>query len=169
MLLDSPILQVAVGLFFTYTLLSLIATQVNTLILNFFNLRAKQLKEGLINLVTDKDLQAKILGHPLIRMVEQQVYPTQALTPDEQDDIITAKPTKVTYIPAETFVKSLIGVLTANSDYSIFQPLDDAINLMDNNDEKLKMRELYRDLRSFGTTDTKAFREAILQLENENV
>jgi hypothetical protein len=167
--LDSPILQAAVGLFFTYTLLSLIATQLNTLILNFLNLRAEQLKEGLVNLVTDKDLQAKILAHPLIRMVEAQVRPTDKLDAQRQDEIIQAKTTKVSYIPSGTFVNALVSVLTAKSNYEIYRPLDEAITLMDNDDDKLRMRELYRDLRSFGDTDTKKFREAILNLDNENV
>ncbi len=169
MSLDSPILQAAVGLFFTYTLLSLIATQLNSLILNFFNLRAEQLKEGLMNLVTDKDLQAKILAHPLIRMVEDQVRPTDKLSTQRKEEIINGKTTKVSYIPPETFVSALVSVLTAKSDYEIYRPLDEAINLMDNDDDKLKMRELYRGLRGFGDTDMKKFREAILKLEDENV
>ncbi|MCB9450061.1 MAG: hypothetical protein H6672_01410 [Anaerolineaceae bacterium] len=169
MLLDAPIVQAAVGLFFTFTILSLIATQLNSMILNFFNLRAEQLKEGLVNLITDKDLQAKILAHPLIRMVEDQVRPSDKLDTKRQDEIIKAKTTKVSYIPSQTFVNALVSVLTAKSNYEIFKPLDEAITFMENNDDKLKMRELYRDLRSFGETDTKKFREAILALPDENV
>src|SRR5262249_29870715 len=36
-----------------------------------------------------------------------------------------------------------------------------------NNDQKLKLREMVRDLRSFGVTDTNKLRDAILQLTNE--
>src|SRR5690606_11301463 len=97
-MLDSTIIQVAIGMIFVYSLLSILVTQINSFILNVLNLRAKQLKEGLVQLVSDKELQAKILAHPLIRMVEETVRPQEKLGKQEVTDIVEMKPTNVTYI-----------------------------------------------------------------------
>src|SRR5262249_26985748 len=74
---------------------------------------------------------------------------------------------KVTYISPNTFVEALIGLLTAQADNSIFKPLEDALALLPNNDQKVRLREMVRDLRSFGDTDTNKLRSAILELTNE--
>lgn len=164
----SSILEVAIGMVFVFSLLSLLVTQINTLILNVLNLRAKQLKEGLVRLVNDKELQAKILAHPLIKMVEAPVNPKQSLTEEEADAIIHSKATQVDYIPPSTFVEALISLLASEADTSIFTPLEEAVSYLPNNDQKVKLRELLRDMRSFGATDTTKFRAAILELPNEN-
>lgn len=166
-MLDSQIIDVAIGMIFVFSLLSILVTQINTLILNVLNLRARQLKEGLINLVSDKELQAKMLAHPLIRMVEETVRPQEKLNRQEQSDIIEMKPTKVTYIAPSTFVEALLSLLTSESDASIFLTLTDAINALPNDDTKVLLREAVRDFRSFGTTDTRQIRQLILQLPNE--
>jgi hypothetical protein len=166
-MLDSQIVDVAIGMIFVFSLLSILVTQINTLILNVLNLRAKQLKEGLMHLVSDKELQAKILAHPLIRMVEETVRPQDKLNRQEQSDIIEMKPTKVTYIAPSTFVEALLSLLTSESDASIFLSLTDAINALPNDDNKVLLREAVRDFRSFGTTDTRQIRQLILQLPNE--
>lgn len=164
----SSILQVAIGMVFIYSLLSILVTQINTVILNILNLRAKQLKEGLVELVQDKELQAKILAHPLIRMVEARVTPSTSLTSEQAEDIINSEPTQVTYIEPSTFVEALISLFTADADNTIFKPLEEAISFLPNNDQKVKLREMVRDLRSFGNTDTNKLRAAILELPNEN-
>src|SRR5262245_31768216 len=115
----SSIVQVAIGMAFVFSLLSILVTQINTLILNVLNLRAKQLKEGLLKLVQDKELQAKLLGHPLIRMVDLTVSMSEPLTSEQADDIINSPETQVGYIPPTTFVEALIGLLTAQADTSI--------------------------------------------------
>jgi hypothetical protein len=166
-MLDSQIVDVAIGMIFVFSLLSILVTQINTLILNVLNLRAKQLKEGLINLVTDKELQAKILAHPLIRMVDETVRPQEKLNRQEQSDIVHSQPTKVTYIAPSTFVEALLSLLAAESDASIFLTLTEAINALPNDDNKVLLREALRDFRSFGTTDTRQIRQLILQLPSE--
>ena len=166
-MLDSQIVDVAIGMIFVFSLLSILVTQINTLILNVFNLRAQQLKEGLINLISDKELQAKMLAHPLIRMVEETVRPHDKLNRQEQSDIIEMKPTTVTYIAPSTFVEALLSLLSSESDASIFLSLTDAINALPNDDNKVLLREAVRDFRSFGTTDTRQIRQLILQLPNE--
>jgi hypothetical protein len=163
----SSILEIAIGMVFVFSLLSLLVTQINTLILNILNLRAKQLKEGLVRLVSDRELQAKILAHPLIKMVETSVDPKLSLTAEQAEDIIHSKATLVDYIPPGTFVEALISLLASEADNSIFTPLEEAVSYLPNNDQKVRLRELLRDMRSFGATDTTHFRAAILELPNE--
>jgi 23S rRNA maturation mini-RNase III len=166
-MLDATIIEVAIGMIFVFSLLSILVTQINTFILNVLNLRAKQLKEGLVKLVTDKEIQAKILAHPLIRMVEETVDPQEKLRRQEAAEIIEMQATKVSYIAPSTFVEALLGVLTSESDASIFLPLTDAISALPNDDRKVLLREALRDFRSFGKTDTRDIRKLILELPNE--
>src|SRR5215510_9470372 len=119
----TSIIEVAIGMIFVFSLLSILASQINTLILNVLNLRAKQLKEGLLTMVQDKELQAKILAHPLIRIVDANVNMSDSLSEEQANDIIQTDPTQVSYIPPKTFVEALIGLLTAQADDSIFKPL----------------------------------------------
>jgi hypothetical protein len=164
----SSILELAIGMVFVYSLLSILVTQINNVILNVMNLRAKQLKEGLVELVQDKELQAKLLAHPLIRMVEVKVSPSASLSREQADDIISSDPTQVTYIHPSTFVEALLSLMTTQTDTTIFKPLEEAISYLPNNDSKVRLREMVRDLRSFGDTDTNKLRGAILELPNEN-
>ncbi len=164
----TSILEVAIGMVFIYSLLSILVTQINNVILNVMNLRAKQLKEGLVELVQDKELQAKLLAHPLIRMVEVKVSPSASLSREQAEDIISSDPTQVTYIHPSTFVEALLSLMTTQTDTTIFKPLEEAISYLPNNDSKVRLREMVRDLRSFGDTDTNKLRGAILELPNEN-
>jgi hypothetical protein len=164
---NSAIIEVAIGMVFIFSLLSILVTQVNSLIINFLNLRARQLKEGLIHMVSDRELQAKILAHPLIRMVPNTVNPEESLSKQRTRDIINMKETRVTYVAPSTFVEALMSLLTSDADSTIFKPLEDSIAALPNTDHKVRLREMLRDLRSFGTTDTRQMRAAILELPNE--
>jgi hypothetical protein len=163
----SPIVEVVIGLVFVFSLLSILVTQINTFILNVLNLRAKQLKEGLERLIVDKELQAKILAHPLIRMVEATVKPSQPLTRDQARDIIATKPTQVSYIQPSTFVEALISLLTADGRSAAFNLLEQGINALPESDQKYKLREMLRDVQGFGNTGTNELRSSILELEDE--
>ena len=70
----APIIQVAIGILFVFSLLSILVTQMNTFIGNLLNWRAKNLKEGVLLLIGDKELQAKILAHPLIQLVDARLH-----------------------------------------------------------------------------------------------
>ncbi|MEZ4669051.1 MAG: hypothetical protein R3E39_14185 [Anaerolineae bacterium] len=164
----APIIQVAIGLFFVFSLLALLVTQLNTFIANLLNWRAENLKEGLVKLVSDKELQAKILAHPLIRMVEANVPPSANLTIAQAEDIIEhVKTTKVTYIRPDTFVEALISLLSAQGGGTFFDKFEQVLDGLPDSDQKYKLREMLRDLQSFGNTDTSQLRSAILQLEDE--
>ncbi len=75
------IIQVAIGLIFVFSLLSILATTINGVVSNLLKWRAEFLKRGLIELLTDAELQAQFLAHPLIKMVQADM-----ITPDETDN-----------------------------------------------------------------------------------
>lgn len=165
-MLNSPIIQVAIGMIFVYSLLSLLVSQINSLVVNALNLRGKQLKEGLVYVVNDKELQAKLLAHPLIRMVEyRQVSPQAQVSAIQADQIVKSEATRVTYIPPSTFVEALISLLTAESDYNIYKPLIDGIDALPNTPDKVRLREMLRQLRSFQETNTSEFRHELLDMK----
>lgn len=163
----SPIIEVAIGMIFIFSLLSILVTQINTFIINVLNLRPKQLKEGLMNLVNDQELQARILAHPLIRLVDDTVNPKARLSWQSVKNILAGSPTKVGYIAPSTFVEAMLSLLTAEADSAMFKPLEDGINALPNSDQKVRLREMLRDLRSFADTDTREIRQVILELPNE--
>jgi len=116
---NSAIIEVAIGMVFIFSLLSILVTQVNSLIINFLNLRARQLKEGLIHMVSDREMQAKILAHPLIRMVPNTVNPEESISKQRSRDIVNMKETRVGYIAPSTFVEALMSLLTQVLSYAL--------------------------------------------------
>ncbi len=111
---NTPIIEVAIGLIFLYSLIGLLVTQINSLISNALKLRAKTLKAGLQRLLVDERLQAEILVHPMIKVV----------VPDQQQDSLqvsaqtareinkpSAEVNNVTYIDPSVFSEALISTL----------------------------------------------------------
>ena len=64
-MLDSPIVDVALGLIFLYTVLSLFASVVKEWISTFLGLRAKNLEKGIRTLI-GTDYAKKVYEHPLV-------------------------------------------------------------------------------------------------------
>lgn len=166
-MIEVSVIQLVIGMLFIFTLLSILVTQINTLILNLLNLRAKQLKEGLLRFITDKELQAKVLAHPLVRMVDTTIAPDRDLSDEEAEAIVHSQPNRVEWLPSSTFVEALVSLLTSKSDQSIYKPLIDAIDALPNGEDKARLREMVRELRSFASTSTRELREEILKLPNE--
>ncbi len=169
----APIIQVAIGILFVFSLLSLLVTQMNTFIGNLLNWRAKNLKEGVLLLIGDKELQAKVLAHPLIQLVDARLHslglaelnalPDKGMTTN-YDDIIDAPTTKVTNIEPSTFVEALISILSSQGGTAIFDLVEQGIDALPNDDNKLRLRQQLRDLKSFSDTDTTQLRESIMRL-----
>ena len=61
------ILEVAIGLFFGYLVLSLAVTAANEMSATWFRRRAWMLRKGISNLVDDDELAQRLYEHPLIR------------------------------------------------------------------------------------------------------
>jgi hypothetical protein len=154
---NSAIIEVAIGLIFVFSLLSILVTQINTVIVNFLNLRAKRLKEQLDKVLTDPVIRAKIMTHPLIRMVEatnQEVimtHPDENLTVEQALAMTEGKRARVGYIDSQRFVNVLIDVLTTKTGEKLYAELNKLIESMPPSVEKSQFREVLRQIQLSGT------------------
>ena len=111
---NTPIIEVAIGLIFLYSLIGLLVTQINSLIANALKLRAKTLKAGLQRLLIDERLQAEILVHPMIKVVvpDQQPKSLQISAQTAQEiNKPNSEVNNVTYIAPSVFSEALISTL----------------------------------------------------------
>ena len=93
----STILDVAIGLIFTYFLLSMISSHINEAIATIFGLRAKSLEQGIQNLLSDPQLVDKVWNHSLVKG-------------------LSAKTGKApSYIPSNTFAMAVFDALVPPS------------------------------------------------------
>jgi hypothetical protein len=114
----SAILQLVIGLVFVYSLMAILVTQINTVVSSFLQLRAKNLRDGMINLITgDQKLQAEILTHPLIKLIDpDERRKTIRLKDDEVSDVLTdGKLNAVDYVAPSTFVESLMSLIISRA------------------------------------------------------
>jgi hypothetical protein len=72
-MINSAIIDVGIGLVLVYILMSIIVTQVNSVLVNLLNLRAEHLRDGLDKLITDENLRYELLTHPLINVVQSEM------------------------------------------------------------------------------------------------
>jgi hypothetical protein len=149
-MLDSPIIEVIIGMIFIYSLLSVIVTQVNTVITNLLNSRAKHLKHGIEDLLTDPVVQAKFMAHPLIRLIEPRVQPEEAISAQSAQALAASEPCRLTWIPPELFSQALMDILSANADRDIFVPLLETAEQVLVGVEKAQVREMIRRFKSSG-------------------
>jgi len=121
----SAILQLVIGLIFIYSLMAILVTQINAVISSALNLRAKNLRESLKHLVSDTKLQAEILAHPLIKLVDPDMIKLTSIQLDNRDasTILKAELTRVDYIAPATFVEALVGLLVVRAYKEIDQAL----------------------------------------------
>jgi hypothetical protein len=93
---ESPVLDVMVGLFFIFLMLSILCSSINELLARIFDLRATTLKAGIKKLLADSaigdTLSQKLYQHPLIQGLAQG-----------KD--------KPSYIPSKNFVLALLDSL----------------------------------------------------------
>jgi hypothetical protein len=115
-LFGSTLLDVVIGLFFIYLLLSLVCSAINEAIARMFSLRARTLENGLGQLLGSA-LATGVLNHPLIQGISNNSIGRgkgqQRLRPS--------------YIPAQLFSQALLDVLLSQSTYT--PPTDTPIDL----------------------------------------
>ncbi len=141
---DSPIVNVIFGLLFIFSLLSILVTQINTLISSVGNWRAKHLKHGISVLITDPVVRAKFLAHPLIRMVPAVVQPSAQMAEQDAEAVARASARQVDWIPAELFSQVLLDILNSTAEQALFGMVNEACERMLNGVEKAQMREMLR-------------------------
>lgn len=134
----SQILEIAIGIIFIYLLLSLICSAVSELISRALSMRAKNLEDGIRNLLIDKEgkeYAKKFYDHPLIKGIER-------------------KGKRPSYIPSRTFSLVLMDIIApsdsakgSKSFEDVFRAVNDLANsklktvllvLMGDTESKLK-------------------------------
>jgi len=135
------IIEVAVGLIFVYSLLSIIATTLNTIIAYLFKTRARHLKQGLDAILSDPEVKDLFLHHPLINLVdsrpkgwsrwEQSVRfltnlvrrNPQAMAEAQETARETASLNRVEWIDPKIFSKVMTDILAEKAALTLFAPL----------------------------------------------
>src|SRR5690606_20143631 len=143
---DTAILELVIGILFIFSLMAILVTQINTLITNALNLRAKNLKESLQNLVDDKQLQAEVRVHPLINLVDPAQIAMMSLSVSDNlsDGVLNAPLTRVTGIAPATSVGALACILTLRA----YGPPARAIKSLGETEVKRRLLALLNDLQS---------------------
>lgn len=141
---DSPIVNVIFGLIFIFSLLSILVTQLNTLIASVLNWRGKHLKHGIAELLTDPVTRAKFLAHPLIGLVPAVVQPSAQMATADAQAVASESAEKVEWIPAAMFSQVMLDILNSNAEAEMFGQAYEACERMLNGVEKAQMREMLR-------------------------
>jgi hypothetical protein len=121
----SAILQLVIGLVFIYSLMAILVTQINAVISSALNMRAQNLRESLENLVSERKLQAEILVHPLIKLIDPSSLKLDSIQLDNlaASEVLKTKLTRVDYIAPSTFVEALVSLLIVRAYKEIDQAL----------------------------------------------
>lgn len=114
---------------FLYVLLSILVTEINSLISRATRLRARNLRNTLNDVIDDPVLQAKVYTHPLIQLVKAEpLSATQRISRDEAAKIAGGPINSVDWIEPETFVDVVLSTVKADSDQRVFGAL---LNIVD--------------------------------------
>ncbi|MCA9905387.1 MAG: hypothetical protein KC547_16140 [Anaerolineae bacterium] len=153
-MLNSAIVEVIIGMIFIFSLLSILVTQINTLITNILNTRAKHLKAGIRDMITDPVVQAKFMSHPLIRLIpsDERAMPNEQLSAQAADSVSEKEPHPVNWIPAPLFSQALLDIVSAEAERNLYKPLYDAVERALNGSDEARAREMVRRLQ--GSTIT---------------
>ncbi len=148
----NPIIQVIVGIIFVFILLSILVTEVNTLIARATKLRGKNLRQSLNHIIEDPVIRAKIYTHPLIQLVKADpVPPTQRLSRADAEKIVKKPITAIDYIAPQTFVDVVLSTIKAESDQQLFGALLNVIDGMPSGPERRGLRAMVNRVITTGT------------------
>ena len=139
----AAIVEVIVGMVFLYILLSILVTEVNSLIARTTRLRARNLRGTLNDAIDDPVLQAKIYTHPLIQLVKAQaVLPAQRITREEAAKIAKGPIGTVDWIEASAFVDVMLSAMKAESDQRLYGALITIVDGMPAGPERRGLRAM---------------------------
>ena len=124
-MLDSTIIEVVIGLVFVYSLLAILVTQINMVISNVFNLRARHLKAAVRDLITDPTTQARFMTHPLIALVRRPLSPDRPLSAQGAEQVVQSETSDVAWIDPSVFADVLTDLVAAQAsgDSDVYAPL----------------------------------------------
>lgn len=157
---NSAIIEVIIGMIFIYSLLSILVTQVNSIITNLLNTRAKHLMDGIRQLISDPVIQAKFVSHPLIQLVqpEKTALPEEVVSAQTAEVVTSRQPLTVNYIPATLFSQALLDIIAAQAARNLYKPLYDTVERALNGADEARAREMVRRLQG-STLTTEELRE----------
>jgi hypothetical protein len=128
----SGIIDVAIGVFFLYLLLSLVCSSLTEGIARILALRSKNLQEGIRNFLNDPkdgDVVKRIYEHPLVKGLYRKGL----------GDTLLGRDGKPSYIPSRTFALALFDVVAPadkQGKSKTFAEVRDTINKLPNEDLK---------------------------------
>ncbi|MFN0145946.1 MAG: hypothetical protein ACKVT1_05505 [Dehalococcoidia bacterium] len=94
-------IEVAIGVIFVFLLLSLVVTALTEVIAQVLALRSRTLEDGIKNLLEDDAASERLMQHPLLRTLGRTTWA----------DRLRRRQGKPSYVPKETFSRSLIDEL----------------------------------------------------------
>lgn len=169
---DLSVVAIVIAFVFVYSLVAIIVTYINNFVVAILKLRAKHLRKGLVDLISDDDLRRRVLGHPLIGLIKREdetpVITAQAVRADIPDEANIIRPTDktvevdITYIQPETFVTALKSVLITESENFLYGKIQELFNSLPNTPEKSLVRDALNNLRQSFTEE--GFRELIARV-----
>ena len=137
----AAILQVIAGVIFVYTLLSIVVTEVNSLIARATKLRARNLRQAIDQIIEDPVIRAKVYTHPLIQLVKADpVAPGQRISRDEAEKIASGAIAGVDYIEPGAFVDVVLNTIKAEADQQLYGSLLTVIDAMPAGPERRGLR-----------------------------
>ncbi len=137
----SPVLEVLIGMIFVFSLLSILVTQINTVISQTLKLRAKHLRDGIGAMIDDEEIRARVITHPLIRLAENNpVLPGQNLSEEQVNKIVNGAVNAVNYINPDTFVDVLLSVISVDADKALFGALLNIVDGMPAGEDRRRLR-----------------------------
>ena len=137
----AAIIQVAVGIVFVFILLSIVVTEVNSLIARATKMRAKTLRSTINAVIEDPVIRAKVYTHPLIQLVKADpIAPSQRISRAEAEDIAGGAIGTVDFIEPRTFVDVVLNTIKAESDQQLFGALINVIDGMPAGRERRGLR-----------------------------
>ena len=113
-------------------LLSILVTEINTLISNALRLRAQNLRDALDQIIDDPVMRAKIYTHPLIQLVEERaVLPTQRISEEDAARVAEGvQSATIDWIDSQTFVDVVLNNIKVESDQQLFGAMLNVIDGM---------------------------------------
>ena len=137
----AAIIQVIAGVIFVFTLLSIVVTEVNSLIARATKLRAKNLRNTINQIIEDPVIRAKVYTHPLIQLVKSDpVAPSQRISPEDAVKVSNSSIGTVDWIDPQTFVDVVLNTIKAESDQQLFGSLLNVIDGMPAGPERRGLR-----------------------------
>jgi hypothetical protein len=133
-MLGSAVIDVIIGLVFVYILLSLLVAQVNQIIANALNIRARQLRTRVEALLFDPDIQERVLAHPIIGLIRPSQVPNETRN---------QRTLPVTRLAASNFSKALLNILS--DPYLDFYA---ALSNVENKDEYERLQAVLNQVRA---------------------